>query len=284
MSEESSSENPPERTASSLAVLLALHDNRFARMPFVHALRLAHAAKGELEIVDVRPVSERTESIGVRDYLEKWGILLPESKRSDVASIGLRVKKVIKGGNQRRVLKRRLKRHPHDLLVVGTESRSSHGGLFGKSLAAYLANYFRHTTLFVPSAARPFVDEATGDMALKRVIMPVENDKFFTHAMRTVEQLLSFFPDVTLEVMALHAGKTFPGLSSRRHPRIIWREELRDQPVVEAIVTVADNYLGDLVVMSTNGRDSLAQKIVGSNTEQVLRTVSCPVLSVSVQQ
>ncbi|MBN1577073.1 MAG: universal stress protein [Chitinispirillaceae bacterium] len=284
MSEESSSDNQPSQTAASLCVLLALHDNRFAKMSFVHALRLAYAAKGELEIVDVRPVSERMESIGVREYLEKWGILSAESKRSDVASTGLRVKKLIKKGNQRRVLRKRLKCHPHDLLVVGTQSSGSHGGLFGKSLAAYLANYFRHTTLFIPSGARPFIDEATGDVALKRVLMPVESDFFFIPAMRHLERLLSFFPDVAIEVIALHAGGAFPKLPPCQHPRIIWREELRDQPVVEAIVMVAENFRCDLVVMSTNGRDTLAQKIIGSNTEQVLRAVSCPVVSVSVQR
>ena len=282
MNEESSSENPSPESASTLRVLLAIHDNQVARMPFVHALRLAYAAKGELEIVDVRSSHERMDTVGVREYLEKWGVLSAESKRSDVASIGLRVKKVIQKGNQRRVLVKRLKRHPHDLLVVGTGSRSNHGGIIGRSLAAYLANYFRHTTLFVPSEARPFIDEATGQVALKRIVMPVENEFFFQSAQEHLLRLLSLFPEQTVEVMILHAGKHFPQLTRETHRQIIWKEELRDQQAVEAIVMVTENYRADLVVMSTNGRDTIAQKIIGSNTEQVLRAISCPVLSVSV--
>ena len=70
MNEESSSENPSPESASTLRVLLAIHDNQVARMPFVHALRLAYAAKGELEIVDVRSSHERMDAVGVREYLE----------------------------------------------------------------------------------------------------------------------------------------------------------------------------------------------------------------------
>ncbi len=282
MSEETSSVDRLSPTMASFRIILALHDNITVKMPFVHALRLALASKGELEVVDVRPVSERIETVGIREYLERWGILSAESKRSDVASVGLRVKKIIKEGNQRRVLVQRLKRHPHDLLVVGTEKRSNHGGILGNSLAAYLANYFRHTTLFLPFGARPFIDEATGDIALKKVLMPVENEYFFRQAMEHLLKILSFFPAVTTEVIALHAGTAFPALSPGQHPQITWREELRNEPVVESICTAAENFRSDLVVMATNGRDTLAQKIIGSNTEQVLGMISCPVLSVSV--
>ncbi len=34
----------------------------------------------------------------------------------------------------------------------------------------------------------------------------------------------------------------------------------------------------DLIVMSTRGHDSLADRIVGSNTERVVRHAPCPVL------
>lgn len=269
---------------SSLRIMLAIHDPEMVRMPFVHALRLALEAKGELEIVDVRPPALRSDVAGVREYLERWGVLGADSKRSDVASVGIRVKKVIKEGNPRRLLIKRLKRHPHDLLVVGTISDSNHGGIIGHSLAAYLANYFRHTTLFIPSHSRPFVDEATGKISIARIIMPVENERFFNPAAKQLMALLSYFPDTDVEVTVFHVGATFPPVTFPPHPHISWKQEMADQPLVDAIRSAADRNRADLVVMSTNGRDTIAQKIIGSNTEKVLRNIMCPMLSVSVGQ
>jgi nucleotide-binding universal stress UspA family protein len=263
-------------------ILLAIHEQHIVKAPFVHALRCACAARGELEIVDVRPAGQRGETIGVREYLERWGYLKPQSKRSDVAAIGLRIKKVMKDGNRRRLIKKRLERHPHDLMVVGTVRHNHHGGILGSSLAAYLANYFRHTTLFFPEGARPFIDEATGSVALRRIVMPVENAEFYRHAAEYIKGLAALFPDTSMEVITLHAGTSFPAIETIEIPLVTWRQELRGELVVPAICALADQVRADLVVMATNGRNTISQKLIGSNTEQVLRTVSCPVLSVSV--
>jgi nucleotide-binding universal stress UspA family protein len=49
-------------------------------------------------------------------------------------------------------------------------------------------------------------------------------------------------------------------------------------PVWERIVHLAQVEKADLVVMSTRGHDSLADRVVGSNTERVVRHAPCPVL------
>lgn len=280
--EEEETPDPSPDTVSPIRVIVALHSNHVLRMTFVHALRLAYASKGELEIVDVRSSVERKEIIGVREYLEKWKVLGLESKRSDVISAGLRVKKVVQKGDMRHSVVARLKRRRHDLLVVGTESRRSHGGIISQSLASYLADYFHHTTLFVPSESRPFVDDATGEVSLRRVLVPVENESFFEPAILYLGRLVSLFSDLVVEVVVVHSGKAFPKLSYGYDRRFVWTEELRSEPVVEAITNVAENFNCDLVVMSTKGRDTIARKLVGSNTEQILRKVSCPVLSVAM--
>jgi nucleotide-binding universal stress UspA family protein len=48
--------------------------------------------------------------------------------------------------------------------------------------------------------------------------------------------------------------------------------------VWERIVHVARVEKADLIVMSTRGHDSLADRVVGSNTERVVRHAACPVL------
>jgi len=50
--------------------------------------------------------------------------------------------------------------------------------------------------------------------------------------------------------------------------------------VWERIVQAARLQKADLIVMSTKGQDSLADKILGSNTDRVIRHATCPVLVV----
>ena len=55
--------------------------------------------------------------------------------------------------------------------------------------------------------------------------------------------------------------------------------ETSDQPA-DAITTYAKQAEIDLIVMGTHGRDGLAHFLVGSVAERVVRTASCPVLTV----
>ena len=53
---------------------------------------------------------------------------------------------------------------------------------------------------------------------------------------------------------------------------------LLEGKVWDRIVAIAREERVDLIVMSTRGHDSLADRIVGSNTERVVRHAPCPVL------
>jgi nucleotide-binding universal stress UspA family protein len=55
--------------------------------------------------------------------------------------------------------------------------------------------------------------------------------------------------------------------------------EISDNPA-EEIVKYAKAYAIDLVVMGTHGRSTMAQLLVGSVAERVVRTAPCPVLTV----
>ena len=264
------------------SVILPLHKSNNSLQPFVHALKLAFASKGELEIVDVRADSEATEHVGVRSILEKWGLLPNASRRSDVAELGVRVKKIVKEGNKRKEIINRLRRGYHDLLVIGTESHQGWGAIFGRDLAQYLAAYFRHTTLFVPSGATSFVDPSSGKITLRTIVVPIENQSSAHISLKMLSHLLGLFPDVSPKIIGLHAGAAFPEVTSEFTQKLNWHEQLSELPPVQAIISSAKQRDVDLVVMATNGRDSFSQKIMGSNTEQVLRNISCPLLSVSL--
>ena len=48
----------------------------------------------------------------------------------------------------------------------------------------------------------------------------------------------------------------------------------------ERIVAVARDENADLIVMATNGADGLGERLLGSQTERVVRHAPCPVLAV----
>jgi nucleotide-binding universal stress UspA family protein len=56
--------------------------------------------------------------------------------------------------------------------------------------------------------------------------------------------------------------------------------EIVDGRAARTIVEVAGRQRSDLIVMGTHGRSGVARLLLGSVTEKVLRTASCPVLAV----
>ena len=53
---------------------------------------------------------------------------------------------------------------------------------------------------------------------------------------------------------------------------------LRDGKVSEVINDIVGEKNIDLVVMGTNGRDTITEMILGSTAEQVVKNLKCPVL------
>ena len=58
------------------------------------------------------------------------------------------------------------------------------------------------------------------------------------------------------------------------------RTALVTGPVASAIVEYADGHAFDLIVMGTHGRTGVAHLLLGSVAERVVRTATCPVLTV----
>ena len=276
------SETPRQSADLSFKVIHPLHEHAQIALPFAHALKLALASRGELEIVDLR--SNHEGGAGVRALLEKWGVLPPNSPREDVEKIGLKVTKVIKNGNEKKDLTKRIEKHFHDVLVIGVDSHKDILHLFGQDLVAYLATNIRTAALYVPSAGRPFVDPFTGEALLNTVLMPIAASPPPDGAFKLLRRLLGIFPAVRPRIIGLHSGVEFPFVSGSLLEGLSWTEQLASEGVVKAVVDAARAHRADLIIMATKGRDTLAKKIMGSITEQVLRASPCPVLSVPAEE
>jgi nucleotide-binding universal stress UspA family protein len=64
--------------------------------------------------------------------------------------------------------------------------------------------------------------------------------------------------------------------------RVPWTPEVATGPAYLAITEVARRYDADLIVVATHGRTGVLHLLLGSVAERVVRTASCPVLTVRV--
>ncbi|MBD3392759.1 MAG: hypothetical protein GF418_11720, partial [Chitinivibrionales bacterium] len=192
--------NLPKGSGDPFRVIVAVHENSDPVLPFVHALCLATAAKGELEVVDVRKGTPDRTQLGIRRAFEQWRMLPAGSERSDVEKMGVKVKKIYKSGDARKEIAKRLKKHDHDLLVMGTEARTGLGHLFGLDLVENLANSQRQTTLYVPRRAKPFADPETGRLSLSKALVPVAEEPPAAPSLAMLRRIASFLEDHTPQV------------------------------------------------------------------------------------
>ncbi len=265
-----------------LTIIHPIHDQDHYLVPFMHALGLADAFKGELEIVDVRGKHAQSE-ISIRKVFERWGKLPLHSQRGEVANIlGFHVKKIVKSGSSKKEIGNRLRRHPHDILVLGVTDQSGLHRWFGPHLVEYLVDYFRQTTLYVPIGTKPFVNKEDGNATIKKVIVPVAEIPSPEPSFQLLNRILDAIGGDTPEVVGLHVGDEFPLVSAPSLEGLNWKEVCMHGAVAKHIVSCAKEEDADCIVMTTNGRDTFKQKIMGSITEQVVHHAPCPVLAVAV--
>jgi len=266
---------------ASLHIINIIHEESELVLPFIHALGLVYASKGEIEVVDVRRGGRNNDSVSIRQVLEKWGALPPGSAREDVGKLGIRVKKIIKEGNFKKEVGKRLSKGYHDICVIGVRKHRGLGRFFGQDLNDFLIQSFRQTTLYIPSDTKSFIEESTGAIRLKKILVPVSVDPPPDSSFHTLQKIARLIPQQPPEVIGLHVGEIFPYISPALLEGLPWREIICAEDVVRSIIAVAGKEAADLIVMTTNGRSTFSEKFIGSITEQVLAGAPCPVLAVA---
>jgi nucleotide-binding universal stress UspA family protein len=101
-----------------------------------------------------------------------------------------------------------------------------------------------------------------------------------------VRRLFSFFPQESPALLAVHIGDTFPAIPQTMIEGLSWDARTvssNGNSIAHTLARLADAELADLIIMATNGRETLSEKIMGSITEQVVRQAPCPVLAIAVR-
>jgi nucleotide-binding universal stress UspA family protein len=145
------------------------------------------------------------------------------------------------------------------LVVVGTHARHGLAAVLRGSVAEAIARNLDVPTLIVPNRVRGFVDPSTGAVDLRRVLVPVGGAADGERGVAAARALVALAGVADAEIIPFHVERG---------------------DVAAAVVAQAATTDACVIVMTTHGHDGIADSLVGSRTEHVLRDATCPVLSV----
>lgn len=259
---------------------------------FDHALAIARLRQAKLTILHVANKNltrkEWEQFPAVRKTLTQWGLLEEDASRQAVKEkLGIEIKKVdLLFNDVKKAVLEYLKVSPSDLLVLGTEGRKGLMQWIHPSLAEMLARKTKTKTLFISHDAKPFITHETGESQLQKILVPIaatpDPTAVVEYATRTARTL---GVDSPVEIILLHVGKKekMPKVDRASDPLIRWKDVHRKGAVAQEIVQVASNKKVDLIMMATQGHDSIADFFKGNVTEQVLRNAPCAVAAIPAE-
>lgn len=253
-------------------------------LAFYHGLKIALNSNASITIMQVDNDSSPSwdQYPGVRRTLFHWNLLPKKSKPEDIAKLGLRVKKIrAKGENPTEVIQKQIKKSNYDLLVLSTQQRKGMAKFLKKSVAEPVSRNSRITTLFVPQSTEGFISKNAGEINLRNILFPVNDQPNPQPALNALAVLAKNLKCKRLSIHLLHIGKpkeielVLPNEDGWHFHHV---NDTGD--VVQAIVNQSIKLDSDLIVLATQGHDSLMDSIMGNTTEQIVREVTCPVLAV----
>ncbi len=257
-----------------------------SQVAFAHALKLALVFHAELTILHVDPAvsPEGFEDFPrIRPTLAQWGLLPESSSKSDVTTLGIRIRKVrALAADAKQAIIHHLTSSPTDLMVLATHQHEGFARWVHQTLATPVSREMHMKTLFVPSHVEGFVDRETGQTTLQRLLIPMSLQPPSQPAIDAACTLISQLNSPAVSLTLVHAGKE-PDVTSLNMPQKAgwsWNQLFGKGDPVEWILAAGEEFDVDLIVMATKGQDSLFDMLRGSTTERVLRGARCPLLAI----
>ncbi|HJZ79074.1 MAG TPA: universal stress protein [Pyrinomonadaceae bacterium] len=267
-----------------------LHPTDFSEsslVAFHHALKIALLTKSNFTLFNVSPDGgpEWANFPGVRESLERWGLLPANSPRSAVGELGVHVRKIVAEMNDPvKAVLGYLERHPVDLIVLATRQRDGSVRWLGKSVSEPIARTAWQMTLFIPGGASGFVSAEDGSVQLNKILIPVAHSPLAEPAVEAAARLVQRLscPAGTFTLMHVGSADSMPAVRCPEVPGWNWKKETRTGDVIQGIVAAARDTGADLIVMSTDGRNEFLDSLRGSHSERVLRHGAASLLTVPV--
>lgn len=254
---------------------------------FAHALAIALFRKTRFTLLNVSSDEDDwTKFPGVRDTLEKWGVLEEGSSQSDVFDkLNVQVKKIsLQSRRPLAAILGYLRSHPTDLIVLATERREGLPRWLKPSVAEKIAGKSKTMTLFVPGTEGGFVSLRDGSVHLNRILVPIDHDPDPMPAVEYATRVAASMrkANTQVEVILFHVGDSpeIPYIELPDAPICTWKKMHKRGNVVDQIANAAQENAVGLVIMSTAGQEGILDALRGSVTQQVVRRVPCPLLAV----
>ncbi len=253
---------------------------------FAHALKIALIQKGSFFILHADApgkYSTLSDFPKVREFLCRWQILPPQASLEKLFQLGMEVEKIrISEKEPLQAILLLTESKKPDLVVIATHCRTWTSRILHPSIAESTARQSGKPTLFIPEGAPGFVSVDDGKLTLHRILVPVYHTP---DPQVTVDATAAFLRSCQCKkahVRLLYVGKKEdrPLLSLPKEEAWRWEEVAEEGKVVDSILAIADHWLPHLIVMGTQGHDSIADALVGSTIERVLHRASCPILAI----
>jgi nucleotide-binding universal stress UspA family protein len=257
-----------------------------SEIAFAHALKIALASKATLHMLHVSDPSRVPweEFPGVRDTLERWGLIPADSPRRAVTRLGIEVRKVVT--HDRDPVKASLgflKRHPADVVVLAVHQREGRMRWFQKAVGEPIAYGSGQITLFVPHGVEGFVSRATGAVSLRNILIPLAHKPSPQPALDATARFVRNLQVDAGTVTLLHVGPdAAPPVRCPDVPGWTWRRMSAIGDPAERILWAAGDLAADLIVMTTDGPEGFLDGLRGTTSARVLNKARCPVANLPV--
>jgi nucleotide-binding universal stress UspA family protein len=165
-----------------------------------------------------------------------------------------------------------------DLLVAATHARSGVARLLSGSVAESVARNVGAPTLLLPIGGAGFVHPGSGQVDLRRILVPAGSAAEAQRALDMAHLLASGSSVNDPEIVLLHVddGRPAPGVAVPPGSRVTRR--VATGSLDAAISAMAQELDVSLVVMATHGHDGFSDVLLGSVTERVLHALGRPLL------
>jgi nucleotide-binding universal stress UspA family protein len=256
---------------------------------FAHALAIAVARKTTLTVMNASKGfqgEDWSQFPGISDTLKRWGLLEASSRRADIfQKLSIEVKKVgVDAGDPAGAILDFLAQHPSDLVVMATEGREGLPRLLKGSVAEKVTRAAGVRSLLVPADAPGFVSVEDGSLSLKRILVPVAETPDPNAAAEIATRTAEALGDPPVALHAVHVGERMPEVHLPENANWTWHQSTRQGDVIDEIIGAAREVSADLIVMTTDGRDSFRDLFRGSHVHRVVRDSPCPVAMIPISK
>jgi nucleotide-binding universal stress UspA family protein len=251
---------------------------------FAHALRIALATKSRLHLLHIsqHDTGGALAFPHARRLLEQWGLSEEGAPPWEIAAkLGIEIhNSCVKWQQPAEGIVGFLRQHPCDLIVLATHGGDGFEHWLRGSVSETVSRRSAIPTLFVAPGARGFVSQVSGDIQLRRALVPVDFSPAPGKAIKSVQRMGRILTGADIVVHLLHVGRSAPTvrMTSRSSPPLS-PIMLRHGNVVKSIVDAAIEFEVDIIGMPTAGHRGVLDALRGSTTERVIRHAPCPVFA-----